>query len=248
MTPSDPTPRGDRVIQAIVSLATAPCEDPIEVYTDLVRQLVDLLDLRAAAVVVADSEGDLRMLASSSEEARILELLELHVNAGPCLESYRTGRAACYHDPEELQPRWPALRDEMLHRGLTSVCSVPLMRFQSPVGALNLFSGAQISSEDIGVAEALSSVATACLSVSGELKAARQLAQQLQEALNSRIVIEQAKGVIAEKREVNMDTAFSLLRETARSAQVRLVDLAYNVASRRLDVTEAIERVTGERG
>jgi AmiR/NasT family two-component response regulator len=113
---------------------------------------------------------------------------------------------------------------------------------------LNLFSDARISSEDIGVAEALATVATSCLAVSGELKAARQLAQQLQDALNSRIVIEQAKGVIAEKREVNMDTAFSLLRETARSAQVRLVDLASSVANRRLDVTEAIERVTGERG
>ena len=175
--------------------------------------------------MLADSHGRLRLAAASSERARLLELIELQNDEGPCLDAFRTGRQVSYVETDTGGPApWPLFASHAKAEGFSSVHALPMKLRQQVIGALNLFGQhpVQLPTEDVRVAQAFADIATIAILQERLVKEREVLASQLQTALDSRVVIEQAKGVLAERLGFDMDTAFSTLRDAARRANRRL--------------------------
>lgn len=240
--------RERRLASAFVALADNLVVgfDLAELFDDLLLACVDLLELAAAGLLLADQRGALRPVASSSEQTRLLELFELQNDEGPCLDCYRDGTRVGAVDDEALD-RWPMFGPEARALGFGPVYALPMRLREQTIGALNLFRpvGAPLTDHDLGVGQALADVATIAILQHRARVAEQQLAEELQTALNSRIAIEQAKGMIAEFAQVDMDRAFAALRGYARSNGVRLTEVAMAVASGQIAVgrvAAAVER------
>jgi GAF domain-containing protein len=205
--------------------------DVIELLTVLTDCCVDVLDVAAAGIMLAGPEGDLRVMASSSEAMRVLELFEVQSQEGPCLDCYRTGQPVVNQDLTTVNGRWPRFAAEALAAGFHSVHALPMRLRGSVVGALNLFRQipGDLRQADVEAAQALADVATIAILQHRASLEAQVLNDQLNHALNSRIVIEQAKGMVAERLGVNMEQAFAILRGHARNHNLRLVDVAQGV-------------------
>jgi GAF domain-containing protein len=205
--------------------------DVIELLHVLTGRCVDLLGVDAAGVMLADSRGQLRVAAASSEQARLLELIELQNDEGPCLDSFRTGRQVSYVDDGDAPAPWPLFAPRAKAEGFSSVLALPLRLRREIIGALNLFGKRpqQLPAEDVRVAQAFADIATIAILQERLVKEREVLASQLQTALDSRVVIEQAKGVLAERLGFDMDTAFSTLRDAARRTNRRLSEVAREV-------------------
>ena len=210
--------------------------DLVELFDDLVGSMVDLFDLAAAGLLIADNGGTLRLMASSSERSRVVELMELQADEGPCLEAYRAG-AAVSIDEAEQPGRWPVLAPLIHEAGLGPAYGLPMRLREETIGALNIFRppGRPLPAADLVTAQALADVATIATLQVRASRASLQLAEQLQAALNSRVMIEQAKGVLAERGQVDMQTAFDRLRAYARGNNRRLSEVAEAIAHGRLD-------------
>jgi GAF domain-containing protein len=205
--------------------------DVIELLTLLTDRCVDVLDVAAAGLMLVAPEGDLRVMASSSEAMRVLELFELQAQEGPCLDSYRTGVPVVNQDLASLDGRWPRFAAEALAAGFHSVHALPMRLRGTVIGALNLFhvDPGDMRLADIEVAQALADVATIAILQHRAALEGQLVNEQLQMALNSRIVIEQAKGMAAERLGLNMEQAFATLRNHARNHNLLLVDVARSV-------------------
>jgi GAF domain-containing protein len=209
--------------------------DVVDVLNELVTSCMELLNASAAGLVLADPGGALRVMASSSEQTRLLELFELQNDEGPCLECYRTGVMVREEEIAGLAHRWPVFAPEALALGFGIAYALPLRLRDETIGALNLFASpeAPLREADLEIAQALADVATIALLHDRALRRSTELAAQLQTALNSRVAIEQAKGVIAERRQIDMDDAFIRLRAYARSHNLRLSDAANEIVRNR---------------
>jgi transcriptional regulator with GAF, ATPase, and Fis domain len=205
--------------------------DVVELLTVLTDGCVDVLDIGAAGLMLAAPEGDLRVMASSSEATRVLELFELQSQEGPCLDCYRTGQPVVNQDLATVNGRWPRFAAEALAAGFHSVHALPMRLRGTVIGALNLFhiEPGEMRQADVAAAQAMADVATIGVLQHRAALEAQVLNEQLNHALNSRIVIEQAKGIIAERESLNMEQAFSTLRNHARSHNLRLADVAGDV-------------------
>jgi GAF domain-containing protein len=234
-----------RLAERFVSLADTLVDDydVVELLDRLVNTSVELLDVTAAGLLLMDGSGTLHPMASSNEDARLLELFQLQNEEGPCLESVRTGAVVDVPDLEEALDRWPRFSRAALDRGFRSVHAVPLRLREERIGGLNLFSAGQppLGKADHRVVQALADVATIAILQQRSLSVAGVLAEQLQNALNSRIVIEQAKGVLAESGGLEMGVAFEVLRVHARSTNQRLSDVAELLVTRQLDAADVLE-------
>ena len=168
------------------------------------------------------------MMASSSEAMRVLELFELQSREGPCLDCYMSGEPVVNQDLAHVNGRWPRFAQEALAAGFRSVHALPMRLRGKVIGALNLFhvEAGAMQQADIEAAQALADVATIAILQHRATLEAQVLGQQLQHALNSRIVIEQAKGMVAERASLDMEQSFSALRRYARDHNLRLVDVA----------------------
>ena len=214
--------------------------DVIDFLHVLTDRSVQLLDVSAAGLLLADPRGELRVLAASSEAARLLELFQLQNHEGPCLDCYRTGRPVEATDLAAEARRWPRFAAAAQRAGFTAVQALPMRLREQVIGALNLFradTGA-FAPGDVRVGQALADVATISLLHERNVRLSDTLNEQLQTALNSRVVIEQAKGKLAERLGLDMDQAFSLLRKYARARNLRLSDLAQAV----IDGSEPVPR------
>ena len=235
-----------RLAERFVSLADTLVDDydVVELLDNLVTSSVELLDVTAAGLLLLDGSGTLHPMASSNEDARLLELFQLQNEEGPCLESVRTGDVVNVPDLNETLERWPRFSPAALDRGFRSVHAVPLRLREDRIGGLNLFSDTQspLSDEDHRVVQALADVATIAILQQRSLSVAGLLAEQLQNALNSRIVIEQAKGVLAESGNLEMGDSFEALRAHARSTNQRLSDVAQQLVTRELDASSVLEQ------
>jgi transcriptional regulator with GAF, ATPase, and Fis domain len=182
----------------------------------------------AAGVLLTDQRGALRVVAASTEQTRLLELLQLQTDQGPCPECFHTGRPIVVADLTAATGRWPRFAAEARKAGFASVHAVPMRLRTGVIGALNLFhtQPGALDEATLRLGQALADVATIGLLQARAIRQQETLAEQLQTALNSRVVIEQAKGVLAERRHVDMDQSFTLLRSTARTNNRRLSDLA----------------------
>jgi GAF domain-containing protein len=205
--------------------------DVVELLTLLADRCVDVLDVGAAGLMLAAPDGDLRVMASSSEAMRLLELFELQSQEGPCLDCYRTGRPVVNQDLATVDGRWPRFASEALAAGFHSVHALPMRLRGSVIGALNLFhiEPGGMQQGDIDAAQALADVATIGILQHRAALEAQVVNDQLNHALNSRIVIEQAKGIVAERESLNMEQAFSTLRNHARDHNLRLIDVAHDL-------------------
>ncbi|CAN5734551.1 GAF and ANTAR domain-containing protein [soil metagenome] len=227
--------RYEHLADAFVNLADTLVADydVMELAQQLIDSSMTLLPIAAAGIVLGDFLGELYVFASSSEQTRLLELLQLHAGSGPCLQAYRTGEAVIVDDLSVDPWRWRAFAERATEYCFRSVSALPLRLRDERVGALNLFRTeiGTLSHTDVAVGQALADVAAIGILHQRILIHSEQVNQQLQHALNSRVVIEQAKGVIAERGSVDMDAAFALLRGHARRTQQRLADVARAVVA-----------------
>lgn len=209
--------------------------DVIELLHVLTGRCVDLLGVDAAGVMLADRSGQLRVAAASSEQARLLELFELQNDAGPCVDAFRTGKSVSYVDLNATEAPWPRFASQAKSEGFSSIYALPMRLRQEVVGALNLFGQrpAEMASDDVRVAQAFADIATIAILQERLVREHEVLATQLQTALDSRVVIEQAKGVLAERLGCDMEAAFATLRNAARRANRRLSDVARDVVDTR---------------
>jgi transcriptional regulator with GAF, ATPase, and Fis domain len=202
--------------------------DVIDFLHVLTDRSVQLLDVSAAGLLLADPRGELRVVGASSEAVRLLELFQLQNDQGPCLDCFRTGRPVAAADLAAEARRWPRFAPAAWQAGFAAVQALPMRLREQVIGALNLFrvGPGALAPADIRVGQALADVATISLLQERSMRHSDTLNEQLQGALNSRVVIEQAKGKLAERLGVDMDQAFSLLRASARTSNRRLSDLA----------------------
>jgi transcriptional regulator with GAF, ATPase, and Fis domain len=226
-------PRETLLARTLVELADTLVADfdVVELLTLLADRCVEVLEVGAAGLMLAGPDGELRVMASSSEAVRMLELFELQGSEGPCLDCYRSGAPVLETDLAVIGARWPHFATEALAAGFRSVQAVPMRLRGTVIGALNLFGADSdgMRRVDLESAQALADVATIAILQQRKSHQAQVLNQQLQHALNSRIVIEQAKGMVAERESLNMQAAFSALRSYARAHNMRLVDVARSV-------------------
>ncbi|MDP9074645.1 MAG: GAF and ANTAR domain-containing protein [Actinomycetota bacterium] len=209
--------------------------DVIELLTMLSERCVLLLDATASGILVGDHRDTLQMIAASSEQAQVLELFQLQNHEGPCLDCYRSGQPVVHPDLATANP-WPSFGSVALASGLPSVHAFPMRLRERVVGTLNLFmaDAGPLSAADVAVAQALAHAATIAILQDHALREARSTVGQFQHALNSRVAIEQAKGVLAERGGISMDQAFSRLRGHARSHNLKLSTLAASLVERTL--------------
>src|SRR6266568_3723683 len=202
--------------------------DVIDFLHVLTDRSVQLLDVSAAGLLLADPRGELRVVAASSEAARLLELFQLQNDQGPCLDCFRAGQPVAAADLDAAARRWPRFAPAARQAGFAAVQALPLRLREQVIGALNLFraSPGAFPPADVRVGQALADVATISLLHERSMRHSDTLNEQLQTALNSRVIIEQAKGKLAERLGVDMDRAFTLLRDRARTSNRRLSDLA----------------------
>jgi GAF domain-containing protein len=210
--------------------------DVVDLLTLVADRCVEVLDIAASGLMLVAPEGDLRVVAFSSEAVRVVELFELQAEEGPCLEAYRSGMAIVNQDLTQVDSRWPHFTPVALEAGFRSVHALPMRLRGSIIGALNLFraESGDLGSFDLIAAQALADVATIAILHHRAASEAQIVNEQLSLALNSRIVIEQAKGVLSERTGLDMDHAFARMRKYARDHNLRLVDVAHGVVEGRL--------------
>ena len=191
----------------------------------------DILEVSAAGLLLTDQRGALRVVAASTEQTRLLELFQMQTDEGPCPECFHTGLPVAVADLETARGRWPSFVESATRIGFRSVHALPMRLRTEIIGALNLFhtEPGALPATTIRLGQALADVATIALLHARALRQRDGVAEQLQAALNSRVVIEQAKGVVAERHQLDMDASFTLMRGAARERGRRLSDLARGI-------------------
>jgi GAF domain-containing protein len=226
----------ERMTHALVTMADSLVADfdLVDFLSDLTLHAAEASGADAVGVVLANSRGALRFMASSNESGRLLELLQLQASEGPCLDCFTSRRPVVNTDLSLPNP-WPQFGPRALAAGFRSVHAFPMRLRDDAIGALNLFSQQEtlFEPDDVTLVQALADVATIAILQGRTQARADQLVEQLQAALDSRIVIEQAKGALSRVHDVSVDAAFALLREQARTTGRRLSEVAAEVVADR---------------
>jgi GAF domain-containing protein len=195
--------------------------------TELTESLTAVLGLSGSGVTMADEAGRLRFVTAVSQASGELERNQEEQQAGPCRDAYDTGEVVRVCDVREEAARWPEFSATARRLGVAGVAGIPMRLADQIIGALNLYSPEprKWSGEDIAVAGVLADVATSYVVNASKLRQQEQLSEQLQEALESRVIIEQAKGITAQQNAVTVDAAYQLMRRHARNnnASLRVV-------------------------
>jgi GAF domain-containing protein len=227
------------VVRSLVEMADTLVDDydVIDLLTGLADRCVSLLDVSAAGVMLASPGGSLELAASSSEAMRLLELFELQEQEGPCLDAFRTGDLVEHENLDAGTGRWPLFAAAALEAGFRSALAMPLRLRDVTLGALNLLSVTRVPMEeaDLIVARAFADLATLSIVHHRASTQAQRLNEQLSAALSSRVVIEQAKGVLAERAGIDLAEAFVRLRAFARNNNLRLTEVAQAAVDGTLD-------------
>lgn len=228
------------MVEAVVVLTDTLREefDLSEVLYDLTASCVELLDVDTAGLLLADEDGRLHTVASSHEGTRLLELFQLQTDEGPCVDCYRTAAPVSCRDMSSAGGRWPTFTPQARSEGVRSVHAVPMRVRDQVVGGLNLFRcrSGTVSEADLAIAQSFATAATIGILQTRAKHSSDVLNEQLQNALNSRVIIEQAKGYLAERHQESLTEAFARLRNHARSHSQRLTTVAREVVGGALDL------------
>ncbi|MCW2715967.1 MAG: hypothetical protein JWN88_3014 [Frankiales bacterium] len=232
------TDRERDVSRAFVALANHLVDgvDPVDLLSGLTADCARLLDVASAGLLLADPRGVLHVVAASSERTRDLELFQLQRDQGPCLDCYHGGEPVTVVDLRQERERWPEFADAAESLGFRSVHALPMRLRENVLGALGLFGSevGELNADDLDLGQALAHVASVVLVADRTASDQSQINEQLQQALTSRVLIEQAKGMLAQVGGLDMDDAFAVLRRYARDHNLRLGDLAGAVVRRAL--------------
>jgi uncharacterized protein YigA (DUF484 family) len=234
--------RQQQIAEAFVELADTLVDDydVVDLLHTLAERSVDLLGADAGGIILRDARDQLAAVASTSHEADLVELFVLQQSEGPCLDCVRTGQAVVNVDIAEARRRWPNFVVKVAEIGFSSTHAFPLRLRSQTIGAVNLFSRANLRLDDseIAVAQGLADIATIGLLQQRAVRHHEVLAEELHTALNSRIVIEQAKGMLAERTGLDVAASFSLMRDYSRRERRLLLDTAERVIEGTLSVAE----------
>ncbi len=234
--------REQRINDAFVTVADTLVDeyDVIDLVHTLVEVCTTLLDVDAGGLLLADENGELQLVASTSERADFVEVMQLAAGMGPCVDCFTSGKAVAVHDIARDGGRWPEFQAAAAQQGFRAVYATPLRLRGKVLGAMNLFSNTvgELNAPDAAVAQALADVATIGILQERNIRETGVVAAQLQRALESRVLIEQAKGVLSAQGDMDVDTAFTTLRTYARSHNLTLRAVAEAVTSRTLDILE----------
>ncbi len=209
----------------------------------LTERCVELLDVDAAGLLLADGRGALRLVAASTEQARVAELFQLQNDEGPCVDCFRSGQVVSSSDAGagDMAKRWPRFGPAAYQMGFAGVHAIPMRLRDQVIGTLNLFRTAPDGLDEASAraARALVDVATIGILQERAIRQQELVAEQLQAALHSRVMIEQAKGVLAERHRVTPDQAFLMLRGYARNHNRPLTMLASDVIRGTADIARS---------
>jgi len=212
--------------------------DSTELLHDLCDRTAEVLPVAGAGVMLEDDDGHLRFVAASNEQVRTIESLQVELGEGPCLQAYQTGEQVVVPDLGAGGEQFPTFADRALERGLRGVYSFPMRLAERRIGALNLYHSEPMlfSDADRAAGQVLADVATTAIMNVRTLAQSNRLVDQLQHALDSRIVVEQAKGKLCERLGISVSDAFELMRRHARSNGIRLRVVAEGVMAGELDL------------
>jgi transcriptional regulator with GAF, ATPase, and Fis domain len=227
----------ERLVETFVELADTLIDDfdVIDFLHLLVDRCVELLNVDAAGLLLANQRGELQVIATSNEQVRLLELFQLQNDEGPCLDAFGAGTVVSHADLAIAGAKWPRFAAAATAAGFAAVDAVPMRLRSELIGALNLFRAepGELDPTALRTAKALVDVATIGLLQERSIRNQEILTEQLQTALNSRVIIEQAKGLVSERYGMDMDGAFATLRGYARSHNLKLSDVARSVIENR---------------
>jgi GAF domain-containing protein len=236
--------REARIGQLFVELADTLIDDfdVVELLHRLAEACTEVLEVDAAGLMLTDLRGGLRLVAWSPDAMKRLEVFELQTDEGPSMDAIRTGRAVVNVDVTEARERWPRFTAAALAADIRSAHALPLRLRGQLIGVMNLFSTEEqrMSENDIALGQALADVATISLLQQRAIRDQSILAEQLHAALNTRIVLEQAKGMLAELSGLSPAETFHYLRDHARRTGQLLRAVAQQVIDGQLDSTELI--------
>ncbi len=236
----------ERLAQTFVELADTLVAgfDLMEFLRTLTEQCVQLLDADAAGLLLADGRGALRLVAASTDQVQVIELFQLQADEGPCLDCYRSGQIVGVGDlrSAEATRRWPGFAAAAAEMGFGGVHAIPMRLRDEIIGTLNLFHAAAADPDPVTarMARSLVDVATIGLLQERALRHQEILTEQLQTALNSRVLIEQAKGILAERYGFDPERAFTVLRRYARNHNHPLTALARDVITGAVQITDTM--------
>ncbi|RFA06832.1 transcriptional regulator [Subtercola boreus] len=237
----DGTSREARISAAFISVAdTLTTEyDMVDLLHTLVSECVGILGMEAGGLMLVDGNGDLQLMTSTSEAADLVEVMQLAAAAGPCIDCFRTGVAVSVREISESQ-QWPKFRTAAMEQGFHSVLATPMKLRGKILGTMNLFgiTAGEVTPRDAAVAQALADVATIGILQERVIQEGHLMEGQLHRALDSRILIEQAKGVIANELSLSMDDAFNLLRKYARDRNLTIRSVSEQVSTRAISVRQ----------
>jgi transcriptional regulator with GAF, ATPase, and Fis domain len=243
--------REQRIVETFVELADTMVEDfdIVEFLHRLAERCVELLDCSEAGLLLADAAGVLRVMASSSERSDALDLLQSQNEEGPCFECYRRGTPVFSEDLVADAGRWPTFTPLAIQMGFNSVQAIPMRVRGETVGALNLFRAVagRLVAQDMPLGQGIADIAAIALLQERTVREAHDVVGQLQGALSSRVVIEQAKGVLAERAHIGVDAAFARLRAYTRAHNLRLSSVARELIEGRLDTASLSDSALGAR-
>lgn len=234
-----------QVTRSFVAVASALAhgEDVVDLLSTLTADCAQLLDVAAAGLLLADGRGVLHVMAASSERVRELEVFQVQRAEGPCRDSYLSGAPVSVPDLTEAADRWPLFVPAARAAGFASVHALPMRLRDISLGTLGLFGvhvGA-LNDEDLSLGQALADVASVALVQDRAVTDRESINAQLQNALTSRVVLEQAKGLLAQQGDLDMTGAFQVLRRYARDHNLRLTEAAREVVARRLPGRHVLE-------
>lgn len=227
--------REDLLVSTFVQLTNTLVDDfdLIDLLTGLADGCVELNLAAAAGILLVDNDDKLRVMAASSDRARLLELFQLQNDEGPCLDAFSRNEQVTEVDLRTAESRWPVFAPEAVDAGFRSVHAIPLRLRATVIGALNLFDDhvGDMPEADLRMARAFADVVSIAILQNQAIRESEIRAVQLQRALDSRVAIEQAKGMLAERSHIDMDSAFRHLRSYARDTRRHLTAVAVDIVS-----------------
>lgn len=230
------TVSAERLAKVFVAVSDTLVDDfdLVDFLQMLALRTAELAAASVVGIVLADPNGHLQFMAGSREDARLLELFQLQNDEGPCLDAFRATTPIVNTDLRHAGDRWPRFAPHATAAGFRTVHAFPLRLRAQAIGALNIFGTATepvLSDEDLAIVQSLADMASIALLQERAIRRSEILTEQLQGALNSRVIIEQAKGAVAQARGVSVDTAFDAIRAYARARSLRLGDVAYAIVT-----------------